>query len=429
MRGTAGRAAARRLGRAAPLLRPQQRGAATGDTPATDPAPAPAAGPAPAPAEGDDAPPAAPTAASPERQHRSSALVRKSSGVPMATKGPPMTPVPYTGDPALVSDTPGYLLSGRLGTTGTTGSWKGGADLEREAILKSREDGTTDIVSKPADPVAPSAHFEGSILDFSDRQPHPMQKNPFGELAEQARQGQWGGVSPDAIAIPGQQSRSVYGFERRGLRSELINSSGMQGGILPPQDLDPGVQLSGAKHRLPGFDPIRESLFDKYIGRTYKEKRDLRRLESESVWARHNNAQFANELNLRASREGRQVVIKDAVMQSPYKWLHFKYIAERAEDWRQSEDTRSQTYIELVFYVVCITMGVTYFAMRCIDGGTLRIWGGHSRGCPSCIEGTAMMSECRGSWNEVGGMYKFQDKVARHMARLEGAHVNAIVET
>eukprot|EP01065_Artemidia_motanka_P033034 TRINITY_DN40002_c0_g1_i1.p1 TRINITY_DN40002_c0_g1~~TRINITY_DN40002_c0_g1_i1.p1 ORF type:complete len:450 (+),score=115.62 TRINITY_DN40002_c0_g1_i1:60-1352(+) len=346
----------------------------------------------------------------------------------LATKGPQGSPVPYTGNPDLVSDQPGYMLSGKLGTTGTTGNWVGGADLESEAILRTRHDGNTDVVSKPVHPAAPTAHFEGGVLDFSDSVAHQHQANPFGDLAEEASQGKWGGVSPHAIAIPRSSSAPSYGFERRGLRSELARMDpSMQGGVLPAQDMDSAFQLEAAVNRLPGFDPTRKALFDGAQVRKWREDRDLRRLEAESVWHRHNINQAMIEMQKGVARDSRRVTVRDAVMQNPFKWLQLKNQKHKGEIYMQNEDQRHQDYTEgafMLFATIALGVWVTFLY---IDAGTLDIYHRAQKGQPGSVCGSTNRMNLAGSYKDIGELHRFQDKVNLHMQRMQGHHVNGII--
>ena len=76
-------------------------------------------------------------------------------------------------------------------------------------------DGTSDIIWKHNPPDNPTAHIEGPFLDFSDSADHPMKSNPYGQLAAEAKSGNWEGVNKFAIGVPSKKQKSPYGFERR----------------------------------------------------------------------------------------------------------------------------------------------------------------------------------------------------------------------
>eukprot|EP01059_Diplonema_ambulator_P034096 TRINITY_DN7469_c0_g1_i1.p1 TRINITY_DN7469_c0_g1~~TRINITY_DN7469_c0_g1_i1.p1 ORF type:complete len:366 (+),score=50.37 TRINITY_DN7469_c0_g1_i1:37-1134(+) len=313
----------------------------------------------------------------------------------------------------------GLDVSKQVGPSGEKGVAKKQYD-KRYVYSTTTDDGESRIMYKHNPPDDPRAHREGEILDFSDGVDHAFKRNPFGEVAAQAKAGEVAGVRPLSIGIPGNKRRSMYGFERNN-KYELTNY-GQSAGYLADDgaEMDPGAAMILANARLPGFDETRESIYDKYCLRKYVEQRDLRLLERDALMHERKMKEVHDQLLIGAADDIRRVKVRDAVMQSAYKWVGLKSNETEEAYVRQGEDVLFTERIVFQYTVVFFLglLGIIYVSSQ--EDGSLVVTHRCAAGELSSVSGYVEQSELIGSYKEVGEMHRYQDLVAKYVAKIDG---------
>eukprot|EP01060_Flectonema_neradi_P035090 TRINITY_DN633_c7_g1_i1.p1 TRINITY_DN633_c7_g1~~TRINITY_DN633_c7_g1_i1.p1 ORF type:complete len:365 (+),score=61.96 TRINITY_DN633_c7_g1_i1:69-1163(+) len=287
-------------------------------------------------------------------------------------------------------------------------------------VSRTNPDGTSAIIHKYNPPDNPTAHQEGDILDFSDGGNHMMKHNPFKDLARESKSGDWGGVNPHAIGIPGGKPTSLYGFERNtkyevtnyGRENDYISST--------PAELPEPIQLQYALERLPEFDATRESVFDKYAGRRYSEQRELRLIEKELLLHERNLSDFQSETQLSTARDLRRVTIQDAVMQSVNKWLPMKFNETEAAYIRQHEDYRQTQILQGYFSAITLASLIALLIFNILEDGSMDYKFIAAGGEVRVISGHTGHSDTIGSLAEMGNIHRFEEAVQRHSLAQRG---------